>query len=166
AYPVGGQAPYGYNVPAQQPVARSKGFVSGLIMVLSSLAMAIAMFLPFLGVDGSEVLSLAALLSRLSEFEASQLDAEVWLFVAIPVVIGLSLLASLLALWRRRNVWAVFSLLFGLVLSGFMGLLMLGASVADDAELAVGSAVPIITVSGLILLIASIVFMATRKLPR
>jgi hypothetical protein len=163
-YAQGGQ-PYGYNVPVQAPASLAKGRTSGLIMVLSSLAMAVAMFLPFLG-DSSEVFSLYKLLGRLSEYGVGDLPGEAWLFVAIPALIVLSLLSSGLALWRRRNLWAVFSLLFGLVLGGFMGLLMIGASVSEEADLSIGSAVPIMTVSGLLLVIVSIVFMATKKVPR
>jgi hypothetical protein len=163
-YAPGGQ-PYGYNVPAQAPVSPAKGRAAGLIMVLSSLAMVVAIFLPFLG-DRSEILSLYTLLSRLSEFEVGDLSGEVWLFVAIPILIVLSLLVSGLALWRRRNLWAALGLVFGLVVGGFMGLLMIGAAADPSADIMIGSAVPIMVVSGLVLVIASIAFMATKKLPR
>jgi hypothetical protein len=157
--------PYGYNVPVQAPVSPAAGRIPGVIMVLSSLAMVVAIFLPLLG-DSSRVVSLYELLSRLSEFGVGDLPGEGWLFVAIAVLIVLSLLTSGLALWRRRNLWAVFSMLFGLVVGGFMGLMMIGAAASEDIDLVIGSGTTIMAVSGLLLVIASIAFMATRKAPR
>jgi hypothetical protein len=163
-YAQGGQA-YGYNVPAQAPVAANKGFISGLIMLLSSLAMAVGIFLPFLS-DSSESISLMDGLVRLSEYGLADVPGEGWLFVSIPVLIVLSLLSSGLALWRRRNLWAVFSLLFGLVLFGFLGLASIGLSVEDSSGLIVGSGLWLILGAAFVLLVTSIVFLATKKAPR
>jgi hypothetical protein len=157
--------PYGYNVPAQAPVSPSKGFISGLIMLLSSLAMVVAIFLPFLA-DRTETISLYDALVKLSEYGVSDVPGEAWLFVSIPVLIVLSLLTSGLALWRRRNLWAVFSLLFGLVLFGFLGLATIGLSADGSSDFTIGSGMLAILGAAFVLLVTSIVFMATKKAPR
>ena len=160
-----GYAPQGYNVPAVAPIPAANGRIPALLMLISSLAMVVSIFLPFL-INNSVMYSLYELVNELIAQGTTDAPGEVWIFVVIPIVIVLSLVVSVLALWRRRNLWGALGLVFGLVTFGFMGLLLIGASVDTSDDVEVGTGILVAMVAGLVLLVASIVFMARKKAPR
>ena len=160
-----GYAPQGYNVPAVAPIPAVNGRIPALLMLISSLAMVVSIFLPFL-INNSVTYSLYEQVNELIAQGTTDAPGEVWIFVVISIVIVLSLVVSVLALWRRRNLWGALGLVFGLVTFGFMGLLLIGASVDTSDDVEVGTGILVAMVAGLVLLVASIVFMARKKAPR
>jgi len=155
----------GYAVQPAIPAPATNGRIPAILLVLSSLAFVISLFLPFLRVD-NEDMSVVFVLTALSEATSRDVPVEAWLFAVIPAIAILSLIFSAMALWKRRQVWGALDLIVGLLLSGISGLLLIGANVSDDPDVRAGSALWVMFAAGTVMFVSSIVYLARKKAPR
>ncbi len=170
----GGQPPYGaqpqpypqagYAVQTAGAVPATNGRIPAIVLLLCSLALVISLFLPFL-INIVQQLSVVEILGELGDDRSSDEIAVAWIFVAIPIVAGLSLLASAMAVWKRRQIWGVLDLICGLLFFGLSGLLLIGASVSEN-EFTAGSALWLMFGASAVMVADSIVYLARKKAPR
>ncbi len=167
-YQYGGQrqayAPAGYAVQPTAAVPAANGRIPAILLLLCSLALVASLFLPFLISIGQQ-LSVVEILGELGEGRSPDEIAVAWIFVAIPIVTGLSLLASAMAVWKRRQIWGALNLIFGLLFFGLSGLLLIGASVSEN-EFTAGSALWLMFAASSVMVVDSIVYLARKKAPR
>ncbi len=150
----------GYQQPYAVATMRTGGKVPAMLMLACGLAMVVAIFLPFV-FDSSSSYSLFDMLTEASS-DVGSVPTEAWIVIAVPLFALLACGFTVLAFWRRGAVWGVLSLLTGLVLGGFNGLLLLGAS-QDTSGFGAGVGAITLAVAGLLLFVFSIVFLVRRR---
>lgn len=161
-----GQMPMGYAVPNQAGYATipaGNGSIPAILMILSALAILGSIFLPFIVISGTDVTLLQMLDPQYAE-QATEQGAALFIY-GVPAGAGLSLLLSIMALIKRRNIWGGLNILPSLFVLGITGLLLIGASVSDEIDQA-GIGLTIMTVSAAIAFVASIAFLIRKKQPR
>ncbi len=176
-YQYGGQrqayAPAGYAVQPTAAVPATNGRIPAILLLLCSLALVASLFLPLL-YDATLAVSIVDVLGKIAEGSTLDIPGAVGLFVALPIVAGLSLIFSGMALWKRRQLWGALDLIAGLLLFGFSGLLLLAAGISEseyqagniDTAFNAGSALWLMFAASSVMVVDSIVYLARKKAPR
>ncbi len=161
-----GQAPIGYAVPNQAgypAIPAGNGSLPAILMILSALGILLGMFLPLIVLSGTGISLFKMIDPQYAEDVMSE-GAALFIY-GIPAGAGVSLLLSIMAYIKRRNLWGGLNIVPSLFVLGITGLLLIGAAVSEDIDQA-GSGLIIMTASAALSLIVTIAFLIRKKQPR
>ncbi|MBM7841539.1 zinc ribbon domain-containing protein [Herpetosiphon giganteus] len=156
----------GYVVPNHTgygAIPAANGSIPAILMILSALGILIGMVLPLIVLSGTSI-SLFEMIDP--QYAKNVMDEGAALFIyGIPSGAVISLMLSVMAYLKRRNLWAGLNIVPSLFVLGITGLLLIGAAVSDEIDQA-GIGLIMMTVSAGLSLIVTIAFLIRKKQPR
>ncbi|WP_110515706.1 zinc ribbon domain-containing protein [Herpetosiphon llansteffanensis] len=156
----------GYAVPNHTgygAIPAANGSIPAILMILSALGILIGMFLPLIVLSGTGI-SLFKMIDP--QYAEDVMSEGAGLFIyGIPTGAVISLVLSIMAYIKRRNLWAGLNIVPSLFVFGITGLLLIGAAVSDEIDQA-GIGLIMMTASAALSFIVTIAFLIRKKQPR